>query len=259
MSLLAFVNETLRDHLTGVVEVAVGFRKRALTLACLAGVELADALRAFSYSAVFHDVGKAYDWFQARIREEKGVFMHEYFSTFVASKVLSEKAFASQPAGDLYLSVLLAIALHHYPMRGAVLRENVEKDMKKLVDAWSVKLAEGERSELCEAINSALRRAGAVSGVDMLLRVEEAAIPSEITQREVCEFVGWLSDEVVRDSSRKTRLYACTMAVLSVLQLADIIAAGRSRGGRDDWSRLFVSDIPSTEIISKVKKLLFSC
>lgn len=248
----------MKDHLMGVAEMAVGFKKRALTLARLAGVELADALRAFSYSAVFHDVGKAYDWFQKRIHEEKSVPMHEYFSTVVAYRALSEKAFASQYTRGLCLSVLLAVALHHYSIRGAVLSENVEKNMKNFVGASSVKLAESERGELCEAINSALRRVSTVSGVNMLLRVEEAAIPSEITQSEVCEVVEWLSGEVTMDHSRKKHLYACTLAVLSVLQLADITVAGRNRAGKDNkWSERYISDLPTPEIISKVKKLLF--
>jgi len=261
--LLAAPNETLREHIEGVAEELINrfLKKRARTLSRLLrsyniDVNLRDVEKALLYSAIFHDVGKAYDWFQERIVEaalqglsEFSVPRHELFSALATSHILAKESFAS-PSGSQLLRtcVLLSIVWSHSSSRGAIIPK-IAETIDRFVKVNSVSLNQQRSSELVSILDSVLKRYECYDGIDL------SRLPRTISITEVKKLLGELDKPLRSESKLGHLLYHVTLPVVSALQVADSLVSNRNRGGK---RREYIADLPDPLVVIKVKRALWS-
>lgn len=256
MMLLAAKNESLEKHTEDVTdEVANRFlERRARTLVRIVKPEvnfsLSDAKRALLYTAIFHDIGKAYDWFQDTLAEKDTAPRHELFSAFVASRILKENAFSSS-SQFLRNCVLLTIAWHHYVTRGMVLPE-IAETTPRFVPVKFLRLSEQRKLELVEILCSVLKKYRCEDGVDL------SELPESISRDDnIKKLVDELQDVLEsRDANPNGRLYFATLPVLSALQVADSLVAYRNRGTGE--LQIHTTDLVDPLLADKVRKALWS-
>jgi CRISPR/Cas system-associated endonuclease Cas3-HD len=254
--LLAAPNELLEKHITDSVNEFINrfSPKKEYTLIRLlqsydVNIDLIDVKRIFLYSIIFHDIGKAYDWFQNRIieainKQERNfsVPRHELFSAYATLHLLNENAFtnAFQFLRDC---ILLTIIWSHSSSRGMVLKR-IAETIPQYVSVEYIKLSEERRLDLTSMIESILTKYECRDGIDLL------ELPAEISINEVKEMLNTLDKSVCSDRS----LYYATIPVLSTLQLIDSLVAYRNRGGRP---QIYITDLPNHLMINKVREKLW--
>jgi CRISPR-associated endonuclease Cas3-HD len=259
--LLSAPNETLEKHIKCVArELAERLlEKRARAIARFLQsysieVELRDAKNALLYSAIFHDLGKAYDRFQERIIEavNKGssdfsVPRHELFSAFATSQILTEKAFINS-FEFLRDCVLLSIVWSHLSSRGAILQEIRETTARYVPDKL-VSLDATRKQELTSMLNSILTEYECKAGVDL------SRLPVEISIDEVKEMLNALNASLEKGPyENKNLLYHAVLPILSSLQLVDSLVSHKNRGGKQP---IYVIDLPDPSTVGRVRKALW--
>jgi CRISPR-associated endonuclease Cas3-HD len=258
--LLAAPNEPLEKHIVNSVDEFINrfSPKREYMLVRLlrsydVNIDLIDARRIFLYSIIFHDIGKAYDWFQNRILEainkqkpDFSVPRHELFSAYATSYLLNENAFtnASQFLRDC---ILLTIIWSHSSSRGIVLKR-IAETTSQYVNVEYVKLSEERKLELMSTIESILTKYECENGINLL------KLPVKISINEVKEMINTLHGRIV-GSNYYYPLYYATILVLSVFQLIDSLVAYKNRGGTP---QVYIVDLPDLLTINKVRKKLWN-
>jgi len=265
--LLAAPNETLEKHIKDVTNELVSrfLKKKACTLMRLlrshsltsgpatvthTNVSFSDARNVFLYSAIFHDLGKAYDWFQNRIIEAAkknpqnfSVPRHEIFSAFAAMQILTENAFTNS-FQFLRDCVLLSIVWSHSAIRGMVLPE-IMYTTSDYIKVKSVYLSKRGKLEIMAILNSILAKYECEDGIDLL------KLPTEISINEVEKMLKMLDKSL----NSNLLLYYATLPVLSTLQIVDSLVAHKNRGGKP---QVHVVDLPDPSVINKVRVTLWS-
>jgi CRISPR/Cas system-associated endonuclease Cas3-HD len=248
--LLAAPNETLEKHIKDVTNELVSrfLRKRACTFIRLLrshniNISFSDVRNVFLYSSIFHDLGKAYDWFQNRIIEAKGVPRHELFSAFVTMQILTEGAFINS-FQFLRNCVLLSIVWSHSAIRGMVLPE-IMHTTPDYVKVKSVYLSEQRKLEIMAILNSVLAEYECKTGIDPL------KLPTEISINEVKEMLETLNKSL----NNNLLLYYATLPILSALQIVDSLVAHKNRGGKP---QVHIIDLPNPLVVNKIREALWS-
>jgi CRISPR/Cas system-associated endonuclease Cas3-HD len=259
--LLAAPNEPLEKHITDSINEFINrfSPKKEYTLIKLlrsydVNIDLIDAKRVFLYSIIFHDIGKAYDWFQNRIieaiNEQKRDFSvprHELFSAYATLHLLNENAFTNA-FQFLRNCILLTIIWSHSSSRGMVLKR-IAETIPRYVNVEYVKLSEERILELMSMIESILTKYKCRDGIDLL------KLPAKISINEVKEMLNTLHDMLYSKSiGSNYSLYYATIPVLSTLQLIDSLVAYKNRGG---CPQIYITDLPNHLIISKVREKLW--
>jgi CRISPR/Cas system-associated endonuclease Cas3-HD len=255
--LLAAPNETLEKHIKDVTnELTSRFlRKRASALMRFLrlhriNISLSDAKNVFLYSVIFHDIGKAFDWFQNRIIEainknfqDFSVPRHELFSAFATMRILTEDAFTNffQLLRDC---VLLSIVWSHSATRGMVLPKIIYTT-PNFVKVKSVYLNEWGKLEIISILNLILAEYKCEAGIDLL------KLPIEISINEVGEMLKKLHKSL----NNNLLLYHATLPVLSTLQIVDSLVAHKNRGGKP---QVHIIDLPTISVIDKAREALWS-
>jgi hypothetical protein len=257
--LLAAPSETLKEHIEGILEELVRsfLKKRARALLRFLQskgfyIDLRCAEKAFLYSAIFHDVGKSYDYFQERIIEaaRKGeseftVPRHELFSALVTSRVLTSEAFTNHP-WLVRNCILLSIVWSHSSSRGMVI-PRIRDTTSSFIEVESVNLSEQRSLKLKSLLDSVLEKYDCREGVDL------SKIPRTISNDEVKVLLGEL-DKLLHGEEGHT-LYHATIPILSALQVVDSLISSRNRRGE---RREYTTDLPDPSMVSEVRKALWS-
>jgi CRISPR-associated endonuclease Cas3-HD len=257
--LLAAPSETLKEHIEGILEELVKsfLKKRARALLRFLQskgfyIDLRCAEKTFLYSAIFHDVGKSYDYFQERIIEaaRKGeseftVPRHELFSALVTSRVLTSEAFTDH-SWLLRNCVLLSIVWSHSSSRGMVI-PRIKDTTSSFIEVESVNLSEQRSLKLKSLLDSMLEKYDCREGVDL------SKIPRTISNDEVKVLLEEL-DKSLRGEEGRT-LYHATIPILSALQVVDSLVSRKNRGGE---MREYTADLPDPLMMSEVKRVLWS-
>jgi CRISPR/Cas system-associated endonuclease Cas3-HD len=259
--LLAAPNEPLEKHITDSVNEFINrfSPKKEYTLIRLlqsydVNIDLIDVKRIFLYSIIFHDIGKAYDWFQNRIIEainkqkrDFSVPRHELFSAYVTLHLLNENAFTNA-FQFLRNCILFTIIWSHSSSRGMVLKR-IAETIPQYVNVEYIKLSEEKRLELTSMVKSILTKYKCRDGVDLL------KLPAKISINEVKEMLNVLHGILHSKSvGSNCSLYYATIPVLSTLQLIDSLVAYKNRGG---CPQIYITDLPDYSIISKVREKLW--
>jgi CRISPR/Cas system-associated endonuclease Cas3-HD len=255
--LLAALNETLEKHIKDVTNELTScfLKKRAYTLTRLLrahhiNISLSDAKNVLLYSVIFHDIGKAFDWFQNRIIEainrnsqNFSVPRHELFSAFATMRILTENAFTNffQLLRDC---ILLSIVWSHSATRGMVLPK-IMYTTPDFVKVKSVYLSERGKLEIMSILNSILAEYECEAGIDLL------KLPTEISINEVEGMLKTLHKSL----NNNLLLYYVTLPVLSSLQIIDSLVAHKNRGGKP---QVHIIDLPNPSVIDKVREALWS-
>jgi CRISPR/Cas system-associated endonuclease Cas3-HD len=255
--LLAAPNETLEKHIRDATDELAGrfLRKRAYTLARLLqsyniNISLNDAKNALLYSVIFHDVGKAYDWFQIRIvkavnknSQNFSVPRHELFSAFATMQILTKNSFTNF-FQLLRNCVLLSIVWSHSATRGMVLPK-IMYTTPNFVKVKVIRLSERKKLEIVSILNSILLEYECKAGIDLL------KLPKEISVDEVGRILKMLHESL----SDNPLLYYATLPILSTIQIVDSLVAHKNRGGKP---QVHIIDLPNFSVMGRVRETLWS-
>lgn len=250
MSLIAFPNELLQEHLENVTkEILARFlSKRSKLMFKLlkpyTNIDLEIIKHAILYAGIFHDVGKAYDYFQKTLRQRGKAPRHEVFSVFFLDRVLTkiEK--------NLKTIVLLAIAWHHSSTRGAIL-ERIGGTMRNFLPVDSVRLDECSKRELLETFNNIFLIFGC--GEEIVLQ----NIPEIISVYDAEKLLDELGRCIRSEKKNLYKTYFTTLPLLTALQIADIKVAFENRKTTNTLP-VYIKDITSLDSQKRIIQILKS-
>lgn len=223
----------VRTKYTSVLSRIFGYNEENLENAC-------------KICILFHDIAKAYDQYQERIRR-RGEFTypaHDYYSAYIVNKLIENKW-----KGE----IITAISWHHGATRG--FRVNIEEtETGRILDEIVRELQEITLNE--SSYTYVLNMLENIIKDYYIKEVKINELPNKITFKELKSFFRNFEVELLQKKKNEPKFFRRTHLLTRILLFCDNLAASKNRGNKDKSSRIpiFISDFVNPEEIEKAFK-----